>query len=228
MSRLERYCCQYFHAACFIVAAVLLATSSSAIGESIERLEARERKSFIQEAMKERREWVEKRVAEMAKEGLAPLLDVAELKPFADWDFYYVMNGTIRWYPDEGQDAQEVEVPEGFVTDLASIPRVFWQVLRPEGRYAYAAVVHDYLYWTQTRPRLEADRILKFAMEDSGVNPRTIDLIYQAVRRFGKSAWDSNAREKRMGGRRFLKRFPDEFTIAWDDWKKRPDVFAEE
>jgi hypothetical protein len=61
---------------------------------------------------------------------------------------------------------------------MASIPRIFWQVLTPQGRYAYAAVIHDYLYWTQTRPRAEADEILNFAMQDSNVNAVTVAVIY--------------------------------------------------
>ena len=48
-------------------------------------------------------------------------------------------------------------MPTGFVTDFASIPPIFYSVLRPDGEYAYAAVIHDYLYWTQTRPREDAD-----------------------------------------------------------------------
>src|SRR5690348_12260167 len=39
-----------------------------------------------------------------------------------------------------------IRVPVGFVTDFASVPRFFWRVLPPTGRYGKAAVVHDYLY----------------------------------------------------------------------------------
>lgn len=38
-----------------------------------------------------------------------------------------------------------VEVPAGFVTDGASVPRAFWALLPVWGRYSRAAVVHDYL-----------------------------------------------------------------------------------
>ena len=37
-------------------------------------------------------------------------------------------------------------VPAGFVTDLASIPQLLWNVLPPIGAYDEAAVVHDYLF----------------------------------------------------------------------------------
>ncbi len=39
-------------------------------------------------------------------------------------------------------------VPKGYVTDLASVPRLFWFVLPPFGRYSQAAVIHDYIYNT--------------------------------------------------------------------------------
>jgi hypothetical protein len=126
----------------------------------------------------------------MEKRGIHPLMRVTTLKPFGDWDFYYVDGGNLEWQPNPGQKFKEVTVPSGFVTDLTSIPRVFWQALRPEGRYAYAAVVHDYLYWEQSRPREEADEILKFAMEDSKVNAKLVKTMYLAVRSFGQTAWD--------------------------------------
>lgn len=156
-------------------------------------------------------------------------LEVAFLVPFGDWDYYFVDGGRIRWTPSLGQPSYEpVTVPAGFVTDLTSIPRPFWQLLRPEGRYAYAAVVHDYLYWVQTRPRAEADDILRLAMEDSKVEPATVAAIFTAVRTFGQSSWDANAKLKKAGERRFLRERPEDFTISWDVWKKRPNVLKDE
>jgi hypothetical protein len=187
-----------------------------------------ERKAFIQKAMDENWERVRKEIAELSKRGIHGMMIVTTLKPFGDWDFYFVEGGNIRWQPNAGQKFQPVEVPLGFVTDLTSIPRVFWQVLRPEGRYAYAAVVHDYLYWEQTRSREEADQILKMAMKDSKVDPKLINTIYLAVRGFGQTAWDNNSRLKKAGERRLLKRVPEDFTISWSEWKTRPGVFADE
>ncbi len=190
--------------------------------------EISERKVFIQKAMDENLERVKEKIAELSKRGIHPKLIVTTLKPFGGWDFYYVEGGSITWTPNAGQKLQPVEVPQGFVTDLASIPRFFWQGLRPEGRYAYAAVVHDYLYWEQSRSREEADQILKIAMEDSKVDPKLIKTIYAAVRGFGQKAWDNNSLLKKAGERRLLKRFPEDFTISWSEWKKQPGVFAEE
>ena len=152
--------------------------------------ELAERELFIREAMREHSERVREAVEEMGKKGVAPYLRVAYLVPFADWDFYYVKGGSILWGRSNQEILKiEVEVPEGFVTDLASIPRIFWRVLRPEGRHAFAAVVHDYLYWMQTKTREESDQIFKEALQDSKVNSTIVELMYQAVRRFGQSAW---------------------------------------
>lgn len=43
-------------------------------------------------------------------------------------------------------DSQKIiEVPAGYVTDFASIPRGLWNLIPPWGRYRKAAVVHDWL-----------------------------------------------------------------------------------
>lgn len=38
-----------------------------------------------------------------------------------------------------------IEVPRGFVTDGASVPRLLWPLFPAWGRYSRAAVIHDYL-----------------------------------------------------------------------------------
>jgi hypothetical protein len=40
--------------------------------------------------------------------------------------------------------SEVIRIPDGFVTDLASVPRVFWSILPPDGTYERAAVVHDW------------------------------------------------------------------------------------
>src|SRR5262245_10592244 len=101
---------------------------------------------------------------------------------------YYLLKPTT-WLPDKGQEhLKSVNVPIGFVTDFASIPRIFWSVLPPDGKYTHPAIVHDYLYWTQTGSRKDADEIFKIMMEDFSVNGVIVGPIYSAVRTFGGSA----------------------------------------
>ncbi|WP_139385602.1 DUF1353 domain-containing protein, partial [Salmonella enterica] len=45
---------------------------------------------------------------------------------------------------DDNSDV--IEVPAGFVTDFASVPRIFWTILPSDGKYAKAAIIYDYLY----------------------------------------------------------------------------------
>jgi len=140
----------------------------------------------------------------------------------------YFLKEPIGWRPNPEQRYNPVDVPEGFVTDLASIPRPFWSFLRPDGNYVYGAIVHDYLYWTQTRPRAEADEILKFSMQDFSVNRLVVDLVYNAVRIGGGAAWEMNRKLKTKGERRFLKEPPSRPTVFWSDWKKQGDHFRPE
>ena len=97
-----------------------------------------------------------------------------------------------------------VVVPAGFVTDFASTPRALWSVIPPTGRYQLAAVVHDFLYWDQACAREQADAIFRVAMFESNVKPFERDLMWQAVRRFGQSAWDDNTGAKQAGKPRIV------------------------
>lgn len=64
-----------------------------------------------------------------------------------------------------------VKIPAGYCSDGASVPRPFRWIIEPWGIYARAAIVHDYLYSTQSRSRKEADKIfreaIKIVTEDS-------------------------------------------------------------
>jgi hypothetical protein len=91
-----------------------------------------------------------------------------------------------------------------FQTDFASIPRLFWAILPKWGRYGNATVVHDWLYWTQTRPRREADAILLEAMGVLGVTSLVKYAMYRAVRLFGWLAWYRNQADRASGFDRVL------------------------
>jgi hypothetical protein len=161
--------------------------------------------------------------------ALAPTKDMigppAPMVPFADWDFYYI-TGLVSWMPPKASNVSlNVEVPIGFVTDLASIPRVFWAILPPHARYSYPAIIHDYLYWTQICTRELADEVLKLAMKDMEVSNVQVFTIYQAVRIAGGGAWSSNSAAKRAGEKRILKKFPTDVKTTWLEWKTKPEVF---
>lgn len=102
---------------------------------------------------------------------------------------------------------EAITVPAGALTDLASIPRFAWSLgFPPDGAWAKAAVVHDFLYKTRgactlngavwrTREapyvRAEADRILREAMGVLGVPAWQRFVIWAAVRFGGARGWGS-------------------------------------
>jgi hypothetical protein len=93
-----------------------------------------------------------------------------------------------------------IEVPIGFITDFASVPRIFWVFIPQWGRYGNAAVIHDYLYWEQTPyTRKESDVIFLEGMEVLKVGWFVRNLMYWMVRWFGKLAWNGNKKKKAQG-----------------------------
>jgi len=66
-------------------------------------------------------------------------------------------------------------------------------------------LIHDWLYWVQTRPRREADAILLEAMGVLGVTSLVKYAIHWAVRRFGGLAWYRNQADKADGFDRVLR-----------------------
>lgn len=93
----------------------------------------------------------------------------------------------VGTYPSD----EVICVPAGFVTDLASIPRLLWPLLPPQGRYAKAAILHDWLYAQgptgDERARLDADRVFLEAMGVLGCPAAVRWLLYVSVRVFGGS-----------------------------------------
>ncbi|ECP7106303.1 DUF1353 domain-containing protein [Salmonella enterica] len=96
---------------------------------------------------------------------------------------------------DDNSDV--ISVPAGFVTDLATIPRIFWSVMPPDGKYAKAAIIHDYLYDNALRTKKKADLIFLDGMAVLGVPKWKRIVMYLAVRIFGRGNYskDQQARE---------------------------------
>lgn len=87
----------------------------------------------------------------------------------------------------------KITIPEGFGTNLASIPRVFWFVFPPFGKYTTPSIVHDYFYTTNKLPREDADLLYLLMMKEFGVNVFVRNWFYIIVRLFGGSHYKSNS-----------------------------------
>lgn len=109
----------------------------------------------------------------------------------SDWEVFdtFTYRGEVEGRPTL------ITVPAGFTTDFASIPRLFWRVLPPTGRYGKAAVIHDYIYRTPgvNLTRAQADGIFRDAMQDLGVSAFTRNLMFRGVRLFGGRAYKPRA-----------------------------------
>ena len=116
----------------------------------------------------------------------------------------YMLNGLSvpnEWVVDQPlialRNGDKLIVPRGYITDLASIPRVFRNVFNVNGLLRAPAVLHDWLYSSQRFTRAMSDAIFLEAMEARGVDRAERYAVYSAVRAFGWSYW--NKREKTLG-----------------------------
>ena len=94
----------------------------------------------------------------------------------------------FSYVTDVGFGAYSIQVPAGFETDFASIPRPLWNLLPPTGEYGKAAVIHDYLYRQTNVSRYLCDRVFLEAMGVLGVAWWKRTLMFLAVRLFGGAA----------------------------------------
>lgn len=117
----------------------------------------------------------------------------------------YMLNGLSvpnEWVVDQPlisllPDGEKLIVPRGYITDLASIPRLLRSSFNINGPLRAPAVTHDWLYSSQRFTRAQSDLIFLQAMESRGMGRVERYAIYSAVRCFGWAYW--NKREKTLG-----------------------------
>jgi hypothetical protein len=111
-------------------------------------------------------------------------LDVRHLRPGNEWKLLADLTAAVIC---DDAHTELLVVPEGFITDFASVPRIpiffelFGDVIFDE------PAVHDWLYSTGDYPREWCDSVFLAAMLSTGVDPVKANLMYDAVREFGES-----------------------------------------
>ena len=110
------------------------------------------------------------------------------VSPLADGRNWYLRE-EFRYDVGSKDSGDTVQVPSGFVTDFASVPRPLWWFIPTWGKYGNAAVIHDFCYRDQSRGRKESDDIFLEAMIVLKVGWLKRTLIHWAVRIFGGLAW---------------------------------------
>lgn len=115
----------------------------------------------------------------------------------------WLVKNDFKYYVDTDNGQYWVKVYENFITDGATVPRLFWSLIPPWGRYGQAAILHDHLLQynyvfdydpdiyddkvtNKVRPlsRREVDRIFLQAMAVLEVPTWKRLLMYGAVRAY--------------------------------------------
>jgi len=90
---------------------------------------------------------------------------------------------------------ETINVPYGFINDLASIPRILRILIPVNGRHRGAAVIHDWLYKQRglipgmRLTRKQCDQIFLEAMAVAEVSRWKRYSMYRGVRAFGWAFW---------------------------------------
>jgi len=80
-------------------------------------------------------------------------------------------------------------IPSGWVTDLASVPRIPLAWFLAGGKAPAAAVVHDWLYKSHLIPRADTDAVFYDLIRREDYSRGTAWLMWSAVRFAGRGAW---------------------------------------
>lgn len=105
----------------------------------------------------------------------------------------WIIAAPLRWV-----DTQfgKIDVPQGFITDLASIPRALRGLpdFDPNGVSRRPAAMHDWLYAWRKPGKDFADNFLRSSLRVEGASELDACAFYDAVHYFGSDAWNSDAR----------------------------------
>lgn len=90
----------------------------------------------------------------------------------------------------ETKRGERLVVPAGLESDGASVPRIFWRLIPPFGKYYLPALLHDWLYGCTLKTKGFCDRTFLEAMLSVGVGRLTAEVIYLGVKYGGFIAFN--------------------------------------
>lgn len=124
-----------------------------------------------------------------------------------DFIFLWEHKGALKGY---GQDVYEIKVPKGYLTDFASIPRVFQGIFNAVNDVAPASIVHDWCYSVELFERRICDQVLYDGLRANGVGWLRAKTIYAAVRSGGWTSWPHDSAERYSDRELYKSRFGSE------------------
>lgn len=118
------------------------------------------------------------------------------IKPLID--YHYLTCNKIKFTVN----GEQFEIPAGFETDLASIPKVAWPVMAPaHSSLIRPAIVHDWFYRkTCDFTRFQTDLIFYHMLRNDGVSHSRASLMYYAVRVFGWNYYNEDYCDEELKG----------------------------
>ena len=128
---------------------------------------------------------------------MTPAIKLATYNDIKENKLYKVQHGKcstyvilLKEYSFSYKDEKQT-IPAGFISDGASIPRIFWRLLDPPltARTFIAALKHDFAYQTAYCTKKEADMLFLKDMLNAGYPRWKTYCDYTGVRLFGWIPW---------------------------------------
>lgn len=113
---------------------------------------------------------------------------------------HWQLKEEFEFYVGAKENEEYICVPHDFITDLASVPKILWNIYPPFGLYGKAAVLHDFLYQTLgidgKYTRTQCDAMFLDGMKALKVGWLNRHNIYWGVRIGGGFTWAKYQRNK--------------------------------
>ena len=94
-------------------------------------------------------------------------------------------------------DGIEYEIPIGFWTDFASIPKFFWNIISPYD-LGFGSVPHDFGYFTGIKTKEYWDSVFEACMIKDQIPSWKRHAAYNAVSKFGNKRYEMYRRENAL------------------------------
>lgn len=109
-------------------------------------------------------------------------------------DIKFVLVSDVVILFDFKKEIYSIQIPQGFSTNFASIPKIFRGLISNVGKYNEQFLLHDFLYSKLSQEsftRKDADDILLEKLKEFGMNFVERNLVYSSVRLFAEKHWET-------------------------------------
>lgn len=94
-------------------------------------------------------------------------------------------DGTVKYEILEDVQYRSYVVPKGFISDGATVPKLFWSVFPPVDIYFKSCILHDWLVTKTAMKWKDAADVFYESLLDDGVSKTKALIMSRAVRVWG-------------------------------------------